>query len=112
MENAGSSRKSDAAGANADAAARPPVIRDDSGETERPTSAQPRGNAATSEQLTADEKQEPGEEVDPADKIEDFDWEELHERYHQAIDTASQEEAALMQEWKQLMDVGRLWAHT
>lgn len=83
-----------------------PAIRADSGETERPASAQ--RIKADTEQATTEEEDEEDEDADPADKIDDFNWDDLQERYHQAIDTVSQEEAALMQEWSQLMEVCRL----
>jgi len=101
----GTPHKPEPAGPNQEAEKRPPITQADSGETERPASAQ-RVNADVAEQLTTDEEEEPEEEeADPADEIDDFDWDELHQRYHLAIDTASQEEAELMQEWTQLMEV-------
>lgn len=44
-------------------------------------------------------------DADPADPIVDFDWQDLHVRYHQAINRCSQEEAELMNEWSSLMEV-------
>lgn len=45
------------------------------------------------------------EDIDPADQIDAFDWDALHERYHEAMTNASAQEAALMQEFAQLMNV-------
>lgn len=45
------------------------------------------------------------EEEDPADKIADFDWDGLHERYHAAIDKCAENETKLMQEFESLMNV-------
>ncbi|KAJ4335381.1 hypothetical protein N0V87_006170 [Didymella glomerata] len=44
------------------------------------------------------------EDADPADPIVVFDWQDLHVRYHQAINRCSQEEAELMNEWSSLME--------
>ena len=46
-------------------------------------------------------------DADPAEQIESFDWEALREQYHQAVNAASEEEAQLLQEWAQLMEVCR-----
>ncbi|KAL1603986.1 hypothetical protein SLS60_005578 [Paraconiothyrium brasiliense] len=56
------------------------------------------------------EEEESEEEVDPAEEIEDFDWDELHERYHRAIGTASAQELELLHEFAQLMDYFKIWA--
>lgn len=77
-----------------------------SDETERPASAQRRRDGseersnAEAEQDVVDE-----EEADPAVRIADFDWSELHERYHNAIKKSGLEEEELMQEWASLMEV-------
>lgn len=45
------------------------------------------------------------DDVDPADEIGDFDWDDLHERYHKTISTASEQEKELLQEFAELMHV-------
>ncbi|KAF2681855.1 hypothetical protein K458DRAFT_308550 [Lentithecium fluviatile CBS 122367] len=99
------------AGTNPEGATRPPppTFRADSGETERPPSAQ-RVNPGTNEPVDTDGNEELDEEVDPADKTADFDWEKLQESYHQAIDTTSKEEADLMDDWVELMKCFKIWA--
>jgi hypothetical protein len=75
--------------------------------TERPTSAQ-LSHDSTSEQkdrMVAGEQDD--EDSDPADKIADFDWDDLLKRYHDAINQCSAEEAQLMEEWTSLMNVRR-----
>ena len=70
----------------------------------RPPSGQQAQQVPEPESLDSDEE-ESEEEVDPADQIEDFDWDGLHEKYHTAMNNASAQENALMQEFAQLMDV-------
>lgn len=85
---------------------RPRHEREISNETERPGSAQ-RGRDDSEERLNieAGEDALDEEEADPAVQIADFDWDDLHERYHDAIKKTSREEEALMQEWAGLMEV-------
>ncbi|KAF2442317.1 hypothetical protein P171DRAFT_433845 [Karstenula rhodostoma CBS 690.94] len=91
---------------------RAPSIPADSTEEDRPPSAQ------QAQQVPEVENLEPGEgeaydsndDVDPADEIVDFDWEELHERYHNTISTASAQEQELLEEFAQLMDYFKIWA--
>lgn len=45
------------------------------------------------------------EDTDPAHEIESFDWEDLHQRYHDAIKQSSAQENDLMEEWSSLMNV-------
>lgn len=74
--------------------------------TERPASAQRDRHDGSVEH--SDVEAEPNvsdEDVDPADPIVDLDWQDLHERYHEAINKCSQEEAELMDEWSSLMEV-------
>ena len=76
-----------------------------SDETERPPSAQ---QAQHNDHDSADaesESEDEDEESEPADRIDDFDWEDLHHRYHEAMKNCHGEEAALMEEWENLMDV-------
>jgi hypothetical protein len=79
--------------------------RTSSSNTERPPSAQQSHDDANdqTEEITAEEGDE--EESDPADKIPDFDWNNLIERYHTATNKCTDEEAHLMQEWSNLMEV-------
>lgn len=77
-----------------------------SDDTERPASAQ--RDSDDSEQhsdIEVEQKLPDDDEADPAAQIADFDWEHLHQRYHDAIKTCSDEEAELMQEWSNLMEV-------
>ncbi|KAF2132940.1 hypothetical protein P153DRAFT_364194 [Dothidotthia symphoricarpi CBS 119687] len=90
-------------------ATHPLLSRVSTGETERPPSAQPiQGDADGSPDTSEDD--EMGEDNDPAEKIVDFDWEELHARYHEAINKCHEGDAALMQEWESLMSYFRIWA--
>ncbi|KAF1948800.1 hypothetical protein CC80DRAFT_421722 [Byssothecium circinans] len=82
-----------------------------SGETERPPSAQQLNTAATNEVVDLGEEVESQEDDwDPGEEIEEFDWNALHERYHTAINQASDEEGKLAEEWASLMDFFRVWA--
>lgn len=110
MENPGPTHKSDPAGTNPDGNTRAPIIRADSGETERPPSVQRVNPDANKSPNCTDDEEELDEEPDPGNKIVDFDWEDLHERYHRAINTASAEEAELMSEWSELMEVCCLYS--
>lgn len=78
--------------------AKPALGRFDSEDTERPPSAQ---------QVHDDTDEEQEEELnsDPAEKIVEFDWDELHERYHKAMETCHDEEGTLAQEFESLMTV-------
>jgi hypothetical protein len=84
-----------------------PARRPSSTDTERPPSAQ---------QFQHDVKGDPeeGEEEDigddPAEKIVDFDWDKLSERYHEAMTQCQNDETALMQEWESLMNVLKMYS--
>ena len=82
-----------------------PLRRINSDETERPPSAQQTQNQVDEQSDANDEEQSEDEDPDPAEKIEDFDWDDLHARYHEAIKKCHSEEAELMQEWESLMAV-------
>ncbi|KAF2636620.1 hypothetical protein P280DRAFT_472848 [Massarina eburnea CBS 473.64] len=89
--------------------------RADSGETERPASAQLIHGTDTNEEVEEEEEEEDDEEEEEedwnaADPVAEFDWEGLHRRYHEVINNASEEEAALMEEWNQLMNFFKIWA--
>jgi hypothetical protein len=76
-----------------------------SDETERPTSAQQTQDGLDEQANANGEEESEEEDSDPSEKIEDFDWEELHHRYHEAVKICHGEEAELMQEWESLMAV-------
>jgi hypothetical protein len=82
------------------------------GNTERPPSEQ-QSHDSNEEQTDEDTKEDniaeeqDGEDSDPADMIDDFDWNDLTKRYHDAMDKCTDEEALLMQEWMSLMEVRR-----
>jgi hypothetical protein len=71
-------------------------------ETERPPSAQ---QVHRDSDEHADEDDEEELDSDPAEKIADFDWNALHERYHQVMDGCHDAEGELAQEWESLMNV-------
>ena len=86
-------------------AVRPPMRRMHSDETERPSSAQRTKDEVDDEADAAAEQQSEDEESDPAEKIVDFDWQDLEARYHDAMKTCHNQEDLLMQEWDNLMNV-------
>lgn len=88
------------------------------GNTEPPPSAQLQDNNAEIVNLSSgpskvneeeeeeeEEEDEPEEDIDPAEKISDFDWDELHARYHEAMNQADIEEQKAFKEWAHLMEV-------
>jgi hypothetical protein len=83
---------------------KPPPRRASSEDTERPPSAQ---QLQRDEDEHADESDEPEDDTDtdPAEKIEDFDWEDLHSRYEDAMQKCYAREGELAQEWERLMNV-------
>tara|TARA_R110002003_G_scaffold59_17_gene5354 strand:+ start:27300 stop:27761 length:462 start_codon:yes stop_codon:yes gene_type:complete len=85
-----------------DEATKPPLGRVNSEETERPPSAQ---QVHRDSDEHADEDDEEELDSDPAEKIADFDWNALHERYHQVMDGCHDAEGELAQEWESLMNV-------
>ena len=92
-----------------DEVAQEPIDRPNSTDTERPPSAQRiNQDVNESDELSSEHSQELEEELyedDPAEKIEDFDWEELQQKYHESILKYEGEEAELTQEWADLMNV-------
>ncbi|KAF1969030.1 hypothetical protein BU23DRAFT_478396 [Bimuria novae-zelandiae CBS 107.79] len=84
----------------------------DPSDDDRPPSAQ------QAQQVPEEDAPEPDEgegetsedDIDPAEQIEDFDWNKLHEKYHEAMNDASAQENALMVEFAQLMDYFKIWA--
>lgn len=81
------------------------VPRPSSTDTERPPSAQRVNQDAHDNPPSEHEEVLEDEESDPAVKIADFDWEELALRYHGDIRKCEGNEAELMQEWEELMNV-------
>jgi hypothetical protein len=101
MENDNPPHKSDPAGTNS----QPPITRPDSAATERPPSVQRINADVNAPQSGPGDREEEDEEADPAEQAEAFDWDDLQLRYHNEITKTSNEEAKLMQEWGELMDV-------
>lgn len=84
---------------------RPPHRRVGSDETERPHSAQQTQHDTDNHISETSEEESDQDDSDPAHRIDDFDWEDLHHRYHEAMKVCHGEEAALMEEWESLMTV-------
>ncbi|USP77252.1 hypothetical protein yc1106_04526 [Curvularia clavata] len=92
--------------------AQPVLKRVNSDETERPPSAQQTQHASDGQASETSDEEFDSEDSDPAHRIEDFDWEDLHHRYHEAMKVCHGEEAALMEEWEDLMLYFRIWAQS
>lgn len=107
MDDGSPPRRPDSADLNPAEAAPPEIIRANSNETERPSSAQ-RPKADAREMPDPDDEAALDDDPDLFQKIDDFDWDELHERYHRTVNNASEAEAGLMREWANLMEVWRL----
>lgn len=90
---------------------RPMRKRANSDDTERPPSAQQQRNETGSEDSDANSENESIDDG-PADRIPDFDWDDLHSRYHAAIDKCQTEENELMHEFESLMTYFRIWAES
>ncbi|KAL5121204.1 hypothetical protein ACEQ8H_000672 [Pleosporales sp. CAS-2024a] len=89
-------------------AAKPPPRRMSSQDTERPPSAQqPRRHLDEHTDASDDED---ASDSDPAEMVDDFDWDDLHARYHKAMDECHDHEGALTEEWESLMNYFRIWA--
>jgi hypothetical protein len=74
-------------------------------DSERPPSAQRANQNGNGEPPHVKDEEETEDELNPAAKIEDFDWDHLADRYHMAIKQCEQNEDELMQEWGNLMNV-------
>ncbi|KAF1989583.1 hypothetical protein K402DRAFT_349509 [Aulographum hederae CBS 113979] len=78
-----------------------------------PTSGQGNDNAGGLE-----ESQDEGghdssdDDAGPGDKIEDFDWDDLERRYHDAIKERDDDEHRMYQEFQKLMEYFQVWAQT
>lgn len=107
MEN-GPGPKSEPASQNPEAP-RPPLRRVSSEETERPPSAQQSNKDLyrDEEEDEVGEKESDEDEIDsdPAVQIDAFDWDQLHQRYHDAMNNCHTHEGELTQEWESLMNV-------
>jgi hypothetical protein len=88
-------------------ASKPPPRRVSSEETERPPSAQQMQRDDDDVSDEDDEENDDDEDMDsdPAQMIVDFDWDELHRQYHDAMNTCQAEEGELVQQWENLMNV-------
>ncbi|KAL1794773.1 hypothetical protein ACET3X_006589 [Alternaria dauci] len=93
-------------------ATRPAVRRVNSDDTERPFSAHRMQDEIHGQADATTGEQTDDEDSDPAGRIEDFDWEDLHVRYHEAMDGCHKEEEELMQEWESLMNYFSVWANS
>ncbi|KAF2201755.1 hypothetical protein GQ43DRAFT_440280 [Delitschia confertaspora ATCC 74209] len=87
-----------------------------SGRSQTPTPAgNGRGSSADterppSEQNTQREETPVEEEFDPDEGLEEFDWEDLELRYHQAMKECEHQQEEHVQEWESLMNFFRVWA--
>ena len=79
--------------------------RSSSVDTERPASAQRMHEEEKGEPADTNDEEMSEDDSDPGQQIVDFDWQDLLERYHQAIANCEANEAQLMQEWTSLMNV-------
>jgi hypothetical protein len=82
-----------------------PLRRVSSEETERPPSAQ---QIQRDDSISSENDEEPDDQdidSDPAAPVVGFDWDELHRKYHDAMDTCHVEEAQLTDDWESLMNV-------
>ncbi|KAF1912261.1 hypothetical protein BDU57DRAFT_458291 [Ampelomyces quisqualis] len=97
-------------------APRPPVRRVSSEETERPPSAQQSnknvGHEEEEDEVDEKETDEDDIDSDPAEQIREFNWHELHQRYHDVMNDCHIQEAQLAQEWESLMNYFRVWAES
>lgn len=81
----------------------PTPSRVNTAEAEGPHSARESQPNADEEAEAEDAAEE--EDSGPADKIASFDWDDLLQRYHQAMNGCHDQEDGLMQEWESLMNV-------
>ena len=97
---------------------RAPITREDSGDTERPPPSnqqtatiekEPRTNTNDNDEK---EQEEEDDDSDPSEPVKPLDWSKLEQQYHDSMKQCSQDEAALMQEWSELMNVRALLPST
>ncbi|KAJ4372151.1 hypothetical protein N0V83_003924 [Neocucurbitaria cava] len=112
MDNKSAANKSEPPSHHDAEAIQPSLRRVSSEDTERPPSAQQLDRDRGEQADASDSDGLEDDENDPADKIADFDWDDLHERYHQAVDKCHGQETELMQEWETLMTFFRTWAQS
>ncbi|OAG09059.1 uncharacterized protein CC84DRAFT_1215502 [Paraphaeosphaeria sporulosa] len=93
--------------------ARAPNIPKDPTEDARPPSAQQAQQVPEAEDLEPgeDEEYDSEDDADPADEMAHFNWEGLHERYHDTINTASAQEQELLREFSELVNYFNIWAN-
>ncbi|KAF2831498.1 hypothetical protein CC86DRAFT_366849 [Ophiobolus disseminans] len=102
--------KSEPPATQLDDASKPQLRRISSEDTERPPSAQQVHGNEDEHDDEIDEEDEEELDSDPAERVIDFDWEDLHERYHKAMQGCHDQEGKLAQEWESLMNYFRIWA--
>jgi hypothetical protein len=84
---------------------RPAPRRISSEDTERPPSAQQLQRNEDDHADQTDEEPEDESDADPAKRIEDFDWDDLHHRYEVSMQERYAHEDDLAEEWETLMNV-------
>ncbi|OJD30905.1 zinc finger fyve domain-containing protein 19 [Diplodia corticola] len=77
----------------------------------KPTSMPPLENVNAHEQPET-QFQMGDDELDPEQPLKDFDWQELEERYHNAMAVKLDEDQQLWTEFERLMNFFQLWAGT
>jgi hypothetical protein len=82
-----------------------PLRRISSEDTERPPSAQQLQRDEDERADQTDEESDEETDADPAEKIDDFDWDDLHHRYEVAMQKCYAQEGDLAEEWGTLMNV-------
>lgn len=60
--------------------------------------------------LSSEDAEMEDDDSDPAEQIQDFDWDELLSRYHAAMAECEENQVALMQEWEDLNNFFQVWA--
>lgn len=96
---------------------RAPITREDSGDTERPPPSNQQTATVEKEPRTNtndndEQEQEEEDDSDPSEPVKPLDWSKLEQQYHASMKQCSQDEAALMQEWSELMNVRALLPST
>ncbi|KAF1999496.1 hypothetical protein P154DRAFT_226991 [Amniculicola lignicola CBS 123094] len=81
-----------------------------SADTERPPSAQRVNMEADAEDANDNDIERVDSNDDPAEQIDGIDWRDLEERYHKAMGKCNANEAALLEEWRNLMEFFHIWA--
>jgi hypothetical protein len=99
--------KSEPPAAQHNESSKPPPRSVSSEDTERPPSAQQAPKNMDGHSGDEDEDADDDEDMDsdPAEQISEFDWDDLHQRYHDAMKGCHEQEGELTQEWESLMNV-------